>query len=132
MFRPVNRAFIHMFCSANQPKIVSKEIFDRHAKTAEITHLIVGTAVKSTAVLLKSVSQDAEDGMLVRVKGNKASMTLQIATQIVKLSLRAFAANKAQLHQFARSTIDEYQKVQGSARSSNQRCSLLSIWISSP
>jgi hypothetical protein len=51
--------------------------------------------------------------MLVRAKGNRASMTLQIATQSVELSLCAFAANKAQLHQFARSTIDEYQQGAG-------------------
>jgi hypothetical protein len=48
--------------------------------------------------------------MLVGVEGDRGAMTLEITAQGLEVRTCAFAGNEAQLHQLARSIIDEDQQ----------------------
>src|ERR1700688_4710424 len=62
----------------------------------------------------------------------RLAMVLQIALQDLEIGKCALGWDKAKLHQSAGGVIDEHQKRAGRRRSSNQRWSEPSIWISSP
>jgi hypothetical protein len=68
------------------------------------------TELGHTLAALRIASQDAEDGMLVGVKGKRAAMTLQIVTQRLEIGICALAANKPQLHEPGCSIVDEDQQ----------------------
>jgi hypothetical protein len=75
---------------------------------------------------------DPEDGVLVRVKSDRAAVYLKVSLERFEVAGRALAWHEAQLHQLAGCVVDEDNNVQGSPRFSNQRCSLPPICTNSP